>query len=102
MKLRDFFPVLLVLCALAFGGFSYTPEARGGDFEPEAFVALAQGDPQKKVKEERNRTGSESPPPDADKRGERVPPKETSPSLRDFVPSEKIDADKAVDFPVDI
>jgi len=29
-------------------------------------------------------------------------PKEPSPPFEDFVPSEKIDADKAVDFPVDI
>lgn len=28
--------------------------------------------------------------------------KDTSPAPKDFVPSEKIDADKAVDFPVDI
>jgi hypothetical protein len=29
-------------------------------------------------------------------------PKEPPPPFEDFVPSEKIDADKAVDFPVDI
>jgi len=94
--------VLLVLSGLALEGFSYTPKARGADTVRKALVALAQGEPQKKVKEEKNRTGSETPSPDSDKTAEPVPPKETSPSLRDFVPSEKIDADKAVDFPVDI
>jgi hypothetical protein len=39
-----------------------------------------------------------------DTRKQEAPPgqKETKPPPKDFAPSEKIDADKAVDFPVDI
>jgi hypothetical protein len=102
MRLRAFVLVLLVLSALASGLYSAAPQACGADTEPEAFAALAQGDPQKKGKEEKDRAGSGSPSPDAGKGGEPVPPRETPSSPKDFVPSEKIDADKAVDFPVDI
>jgi hypothetical protein len=50
----------------------------------------AQGDP--------HRTS----PGDPDKKAVPEKSKEPSPPFEDFVPSEKIDADKAVDFPVDI
>jgi hypothetical protein len=39
---------------------------------------------------------------DSDKKAVPEKTKEPSPPFEDFVPSEKIDADKAVDFPVDI
>jgi hypothetical protein len=102
MRLRAFVLVLFVLLGTASEGFSFTPKAHGDDTALKALVALAQRDPHKKVKEEKNLAESEAPSPDSDKRAVPEKPKEPSPSFKDFVPSEKIDADKAVDFPADI
>lgn len=50
------------------------------------------------AQEDRSRTS----PADSDPKAGPDKSKEPPPAFEDFVPSEKIDADKAVDFPVDI
>jgi len=97
-----FVPVLFLLLSVASDAFPAALKADSGDIIPAVMEVLAQGDPQKGVKEEKSRTPLETSPGDLGKKASPEKSKESSPSFEDFVPSEKIDADKAVDFPVDI
>jgi len=99
---RAFVIVLLALSGMASSGFPDASKANIDDTAPKVLEALAQGDPQKRVKEEKGLTGSETSPGVLDKKTGPEKSKEPSSPFKDFVPSEKIDADKAVDFPVDI
>lgn len=97
-----FVPVLFLLLSVASDAFPAALKADSGDIVLAVMEVLAQGDPQKGVKEEKSRTPSETSPGDLGKKAVPEKSKESSPPFEDFVPSEKIDADKAVDFPVDI
>jgi hypothetical protein len=97
-----FIPVLFLLLSVASDGFPEVLKTDTRDIVPVVLEVLAQGDPQKGVHEEKSRTPRETSPGDLGKKAVPEKPKERSPSFEDFVPSEKIDADKAVDFPVDI
>jgi hypothetical protein len=99
---RAFVTVLFILLGMASEGFPDASKANVDDTAPKVLEALAQGDPQESVKEEKSLTGSETSPGVLDKKTGTEKSKEPSSPFKDFVPSEKIDADKAVDFPVDI
>jgi hypothetical protein len=97
-----FVPVLFLLSNVTSDGFPDASKSGNGDIAPKALEVLAQGDPQKGAQEEKSRTPSRTSPGDSDKKAGPEKSKEPAPPFEDFVPSEKIDADKAVDFPVDI
>ena len=99
---RAFVTMLFILLGMASSAFPDALKANLDDIAPKVLEVLAQGDPQKRVQEEKSLTGSETSPGVLDKNTAPEKSKEPSPSFKDFVPSEKIDADKAVDFPVDI
>ena len=101
-KIGAFVTVLFILLGMASSGFPDASKANIGDVTPKVLEALAQGDPQKSVKEEKSLTGSETAPGVFKKNNAPEKSKEPSSPFKDFVPSEEIDADKAVDFPVDI
>jgi hypothetical protein len=71
-------------------GFRDISGSTRGNGGPAVTEGPAQGDPPR------------TPPGDSDKKAGPEKSKEPAPPFEDFVPSEKIDADKAVDFPVDI
>jgi hypothetical protein len=83
-------PVLLLCWCTASEGFEDVSKSRKGDGASAVSQGAAQGGP------------SRTSPSDPHKKAVPEKPKEPSPAFQDFVPSEKIDADKAVDFPVDI
>jgi len=89
-KTWAFVPVLFLLASTASDGFPDASKSNRGDMAPAVSQGPAQGVPPRT-----------SPGP-SDKKAVPEKPKEPSPAFEDFVPSEKIDADKAVDFPVDI
>jgi hypothetical protein len=97
-----FIPVFFLLSNVTLDGFPDASKSGNGDIAPKALEVLAQGDPQKGAQEEKSRTPSRTSPGDSDKKAGPEKSKEPAPPFEDFVPSEKIDADKAVDFPVDI
>lgn len=89
-RTRAFIPVFLLLANVTSDGFADVSKPNTGEKTPAASQGPAQGGP------------SRTSPADPDKKADPEKPKEPSPAFRDFVPSEKIEADKAVDFPVDI
>ena len=101
-EIRAFVTVLFILLGMTSEGFPDASKANIGDIAPNVLEGLAQGDSEKNVKEEKNSTGSETSPGVLEKNTAPEKSKEPSSPFKDFVPSEKIEADKAVDFPVDI
>ncbi len=95
-------PVLLLFLCTAQAPAPEGSKSNNGDMAPAVLEGLAQTDPQNGAKGEKSRIPSRTSPGDSDKKAVPEKPKEPSPPFEDFVPSEKIDADKAVDFPVDI
>mgnify|MGYP001589490289 CR=1 FL=1 len=89
-KTWAFVPVLFLLSSMASDGFPDASKPDNGDIAPQVLEVPARGDPPR------------TSPGGADKNAAPEKSKESSPPFEDFVPSEKIDADKAVDFPVDI
>jgi len=89
-KAWAFVPVLFVLASTASDGFPDASKWHNSPIVSAVSEGPAQGTPPRT-----------SPGP-SDKKAVPDKPKEPSPPFEDFVPSEKIDADKAVDFPVDI
>lgn len=85
-----FVPVFFLLSSAASYGSPDVSKSRNRDTPSAVSQGPAQGD--------LPRTS----PGGSDKKAVPEKPKEPSPPFEDFVPSEKIDADKAVDFPVDI
>jgi hypothetical protein len=85
-----FVPVLFLLSSVAADGFPDASKSSSSGAAPEVLGMLAQGDPPRPS------------PGDSDQKAAPEKPRAPSPPFEDFVPSEKIDADKAVDFPVDI
>ncbi len=63
-----FVPVLFLLSSMASDGFPEALKADIGDISPWVLEVLAQGDPQKSVKEEKSRTPPETSPGDLDKK----------------------------------
>jgi hypothetical protein len=94
--------VLLVFLCTAQAAAPDGSKSHNQDIVPAVLEGLAQADPQNSAKGEKSGTPSRTSPGDSDMKAVPKKPKETSPPFEDFVPSEKIDADKAVDFPVDI
>jgi len=101
-KIGAFVTVLFILLGMASSAFPDASKANIGDIAPNVLEGLAQGDSEKNVKEEKHSTGSETSPGVLEKNTAPEKSKEPSSPFKDFVPSEKIEADKAVDFPVDI
>ena len=101
-KIGAFVTVLFILLGMVSSGFPGAPKANIGDIAPNVLEGLAQGDPQKRVEEKKRPNESETSPGVLEKNTAPEKSKEPSSPFKDFVPSEKIDADKAVDFPVDI
>lgn len=89
-RIRVFVSVLFLLLSLASEGFPEGSKSSRGD----GVSAVSQGPAQGDLPRPAPRESGKKAVPDQ--------PKEPSPPFEDFVPSEKIDADKAVDFPVDI
>jgi len=85
-----FVPLLFLLSSAASQGSPDVLKSTPRDTASAALQGPAQGDPPR------------TSPGESDKKAVPEKPKEPSPPFEDFVPSEKIDADKAVDFPVDI
>jgi hypothetical protein len=89
-KTWAFFPVLFLLASVASDGFPDASKSNNGDMAPAVLEVPAQKD------------APRTSPGDSEMKAVPKKQKEPSPPFEDFVPSEKIDADKAVDFPVDI
>jgi hypothetical protein len=83
-------PVFFLLSSVIADGFADVSKPNTGEKTPAVSQGPAQGGP------------SRNSPADPDKKAGPEKPKEPAPPFEDFVPSEKIEADKAVDFPVDI
>ena len=89
-KIWVFVPLLFLLSSVASDGFPEVSKSTNRNGASAALQGPAQGDPPR------------TSPGESGKKAAPEKPKEPSPPFEDFVPSEKIDADKAVDFPVDI
>jgi len=89
-RIRVFVPLLFLLSTVASGAFQDVSKSSSETTAAAISQGPAQGDPP------RNSPG------ESDKNAVPDKAKQPSPPFEDFLTSEKIDADKAVDFPVDI